>query len=402
MNLHIDIEAKSLGEVLIVDDTIESLQLLKHMLSDAGYTVRLAQDGAMGLHSVLRRQPDLMLLDIKMPDMDGYEVCRRIKANPVTSGIPVIFLSSLQDKSSLLKGFELGAADYINKPYLAEEVLVRVQTHIELRHLRLDLEAKLKARTSKLETEILERREIEDALRLSQKKLQNLSAHLEDVREKERARIARELHDEMGQAFTVMRMDIARLYECSNLEENFLKERLSALLGVLDQVADTARSISENLRPGMLDVLGLNAAVQSHIEKYMLCTGIKCLLTMSHDEFVLDEKLAIALFRILQESLTNVAKHAKAQQVEIQLFRMEHKILLIIQDDGIGFAADACSKNGFGMIGMHERVRSLGGEFLVESHPGSGTRIEVDIPLHESLGHMENLSNGYDKTHHHC
>jgi len=389
MNLHIDLEARSLGEILIVDDTVESLQLLKHILTDAGYTVRLAQDGAMGLYSVLRRQPDLMLLDIKMPDIDGYEVCRRIKANPVTSGIPIIFLSSLHEKSSLLKGFELGASDYINKPYLAEEVLARVQTHIELRHLRVDLEAKLKARTSKLETEILERQEIEDELRLSQKKLQNLSAHLEDIREKERARIARELHDEMGQAFTVMKMDIARLSECSNLEDKFLKERLNSLLGVLDQVADTARSISENLRPGMLDVLGLNAAVQSHVEKYTLCSGIKCLLTMSHDEFVLDDKLATALFRIVQESLTNVAKHARAQQVEIQIFRMEHKFLLIIQDDGIGFTADACSKNGFGMIGMHERVRSLGGEFVVESNPGCGTRIEVDIPLFEQLEQVE-------------
>jgi len=385
MNLHIDLGARSLGEILIVDDTIESLQLLKHILTDAGYTVRLAQDGAMGLYSAFRRQPDLMLLDIKMPDIDGYEVCHRIKTNPVTSGIPVIFLSSLQEKSSLLKGFELGASDYINKPYLAEEVLARVQTHIELRHLRVDLEAKLKARTRKLETEIQERQVVEDELRLSQKKLQNLSAHLEDIREKERTRIARELHDEMGQAFTVMKMEIARLYECNNLEEKFLKERLNALLGILDQVADTARSISENLRPGMLDVLGLNAAVQSHVEKFMLCTGIKCSLTMSHDEFALEEKLATALFRIVQESLTNVAKHAKAQQVEIQICRMEHKFLLIIQDDGIGFTAEACGKNGFGMIGMHERVRSLGGEFVVESNPGSGTRIEVDIPLYEEI-----------------
>jgi len=385
MNLHIDLGARSLGEILIVDDTIESLQLLKHILTDAGYTVRLAQDGAMGLYSAFRRQPDLMLLDIKMPDIDGYEVCHRIKTNPVTSGIPVIFLSSLQEKSSLLKGFELGASDYINKPYLAEEVLARVQTHIELRHLRVDLEAKLKARTRKLETEIQERQVVEDELRLSQKKLQNLSAHLEDIREKERTRIARELHDEMGQAFTVMKMEIARLYECNNLEEKFLKERLNALLGILDQVADTARSISENLRPGMLDVLGLNAAVQSHVEKFMLCTGIKCSLTMSHDEFALEDKLATALFRIVQESLTNVAKHAKAQQVEIQICRMEHKFLLIIQDDGIGFTAEACGKNGFGMIGMHERVRSLGGEFVVESNPGSGTRIEVDIPLYEEI-----------------
>ncbi len=381
--MNINHETETLGEILIVDDTLESLQLLRQMLSDAGYTVRVAQDGAMALYSVLKRQPDLMLLDIKMPGIDGYEVCRRMKLNPDTSGVPIIFLSALQDKASLLKGFELGAADYINKPYLAEEVLARAQTHIELQHLRVDLEAKLKGRTQKLETEIQERKEVEQELRLSQTKLQNLSAHLEDVREKERARLARELHDEMGQAFTVMKMDIARLYERNDLDDKFLKERLSALLGVLDQVADTARAISENLRPGTLDVLGLNAAVQSHVEKYALCTGIKCLLTMSDDEFEFDDRLATALFRIVQESLTNVAKHAKAKQVEIKIFKMENRIVLIIQDDGIGLAADAYSKHCFGIIGMRERIRSLGGEFTLESHPGSGTRVEVHIPQYQ-------------------
>lgn len=384
MDLNINNDAKTLGEILIVEDTIESLQLLQQILSDAGYTVRLAQDGAMGLHSVLRSQPDLMLLDIKMPGIDGYEVCRRMKSNPETAGIPIIFLSALQDKSSLLKGFELGAADYINKPYLAEEVLARVHTHIELQQLRVDLEAKLKARTQKLETEILEREEIENALRLSQTKLRNLSAHLEEVRESERARLARELHDEMGQAFTVMKMDIVRLYERNDLDGEFLKDRLSVLLGVLDQVADTARSISENLRPGMLDVLGLNAAVQSHVEKFILCTGIKCLLTMSHDEYELDDKLATALFRITQESLTNVAKHAKAKQVEIQIFKTDNRVALTIQDDGIGML-DSYSKNGFGLIGMRERVRAFGGEFVLDSRPDCGTRIEVYIPLHAKL-----------------
>lgn len=383
--MNINNATKTLGEILIVDDTIESLQLLKQILSDAGYTVRLAQDGVMGLHSALKRQPDLMLLDIKMPGIDGYEVCRRIKSNPETSGIPIIFLSALQDKSSLLKGFELGATDYINKPYLAEEVLARVHTHIELQLLRVDLEAKLKARTQNLETEILERKEIEHELRLSQTKLQNLSTHLEDVREKERARLARELHDEMGQAFTVMKMDLVRLYEHHDLDDKFLKERLSSLLSVLNQVADTARSISENLRPGMLDVLGLNAAVQSYVEKYMLCTGIKCLLTMSHDEFAFDDRLATALFRIVQESLTNVAKHAQAKQVEIKIFKMDNRIVLIIQDDGVGLVPDAYSKNCFGMIGMRERVRSFGGEFVLDSNVAYGTRIEIYIPLNEKL-----------------
>ena len=105
---------------------------------------------------------------------------------------------------------------------------------------------------------------------------------------------------------------------------------------------------------------------------------------MSHDEYEFDDKLATALFRITQESLTNVAKHAKAKQVEIQIFKTDNRVALTIQDDGIGML-DSYSKNGFGLIGMRERVRAFGGEFVLDSRPDCGTRIEVYIPLHAKL-----------------
>ena len=116
------------GEILIIEDTLASLQLLASLLGEAGYAVRTAQDGELGLLSAQARAPDLILLDIRMPGMNGFEVCRRLKADPNTASVPVIFLTALQDAQDKVQGLRLGAVDYITKPYQAEEVLARTHT----------------------------------------------------------------------------------------------------------------------------------------------------------------------------------------------------------------------------------------------------------------------------------
>ena len=160
------------GEILIIEDTLASLQLLSGLMEGAGYAVRTAQDGELGLKSAQKLAPDLVLLDIRMPGMDGYEVCRRLKADPGTAGVPVIFLSALQDAGSKIKGFRLGAVDYITKPYEAEEVLVRVHTHVELYKLHTSLKNEVQSRTMKLEQEIAERKRAEDEARHAREKLE--------------------------------------------------------------------------------------------------------------------------------------------------------------------------------------------------------------------------------------
>ncbi len=142
----------TLGEVLVVDDNPANLRLMVKVLRDGGYTVRVAPGGRLGLESVQARPPDLVLLDIRMPDMDGYEVCRRLKADPATGDIPVIFLSALREPADKVRGFAEGAVDYITKPFVTEEVLVRVQSHLALRASQQRLEAQVQDRTRALRT----------------------------------------------------------------------------------------------------------------------------------------------------------------------------------------------------------------------------------------------------------
>jgi PAS domain S-box-containing protein len=153
------------GTILVVDDEPESLRVLTGILQPEGYTVRPANSGQLALDSIAALPPDLILLDIRMPGLDGYEVCRRLKAGDATRNIPVIFQSAATDLSDRLEGLRLGAADYISKPFQREELLARVNTHLELAILRRDLEVKVKERTAKLELEIAERKLAEERLK---------------------------------------------------------------------------------------------------------------------------------------------------------------------------------------------------------------------------------------------
>lgn len=230
--------------------------------------------------------------------------------------------------------------------------------------------------------DISERKQAERALRESQLQLQELTAFLHQVREKERTRIAREMHDELGQALTALRIDLnwldARLAE----REPTIGAKLAAMLGLVDKTVDAVRRISEDLRPGMLDDLGLAAAIEHHVAKFADQTGIACELTMSRDHYELDDQTATTLFRVLQESLTNVARHAQASKVSVRLQDLAAEMLLIVKDDGRGLPEpSAGKKKTYGLLGMHERVKLLGGSLDISSVPGKGTRIEASLPL---------------------
>ncbi|MDC9728129.1 MAG: two-component system response regulator [Methyloprofundus sp.] len=142
---------QAIADILIVDDTTENLQLLSNILKDSGYKVRPATSGKLALKAVETKQPDLILLDIKMPEMDGYEVCSLLKANPDTKDIPILFISALSDVNDKLKAFQVGGLDYITKPFQFEEVKARVSTHLQLKAYQDDMEAKIKEGVEKVE-----------------------------------------------------------------------------------------------------------------------------------------------------------------------------------------------------------------------------------------------------------
>jgi len=225
-----------------------------------------------------------------------------------------------------------------------------------------------------------------NALSRSREELREFAAAASSVREQEKSRIARELHDELAQALTALKMDLnwlgERLPERLPEGQDPLVNKLKAMQTMLDGTVAATRRISADLRPLMLDDLGLLPAVEWLVQGFSGRTGITCELNLATPDFELDEPYATAIFRILQESLTNVARHAHASLVEVTLERDADGVMLTVHDNGRGFAlSDPRKPNSYGLMGLRERVYLLDGEVSIDSRQGFGTLIRVRIPI---------------------
>lgn len=239
--------------------------------------------------------------------------------------------------------------------------------------------------------DITERKETIDSLIRSQELLLELSEHRAQVKEDERRRIAREIHDELGQTLLALRLDVSVLAARTAQSHPRLNQRVRDVQQQLDATMKTVRSIINNLRPTVLD-LGLTAAIEWQVNEFKRRTGIACDLVMDDEEYVLDDQTATTLFRILQESLTNVIRHARATRVLVELHSDGSRLAMRIADNGIGMYPGAHrKKNSFGLIGVEERVHALNGEFQIDSKPGKGTVLAFHIPLGK-VGHAPSMT----------
>ncbi|MBI2951669.1 sensor histidine kinase, partial [bacterium] len=229
-------------------------------------------------------------------------------------------------------------------------------------------------------SEVIERKRVSERLGRSQGQLRHLSVRLQSIREEERARIAREVHDELGQALTALKMDLTWMSNRLAKDQTSLRERAGSMKQLIDTTIQTVRRISTELRPGVLDDLGLTAAVEWQAQEFQGRTGIRCALTVRPEEIPLDPARATAVFRIFQEILTNVARHADATRVEIFLRERDGHVTLEVTDNGRGITQDQVSSSrSLGLIGMRERALAWSGE--VEISGGRGTRVMVRIPV---------------------
>lgn len=201
------------------------------------------------------------------------------------------------------------------------------------------------------------------------------------VREQEKSRIARELHDELAQSLTALKMDTIWLRGHLAAGDARSQEKIAQMLAMLDGAVASTRRIAADLRPLVLDDLGLVAAIEWAAQNFTQRTGVPCKLSMD-EELELQEPFATGVFRIVQESLANVAKHAQATEVAVELQAGADHLLLRVQDNGVGFrTSDPRKPQSLGLVGLHERARLLHGQLEVESSPGAGTRVEARIPL---------------------
>lgn len=580
---------KITGTVLVVDDDPQALQSLAEILTASDYKVQTACDAMTAFQAIQSNTPDIILLDIKLPDIDGFQVCRRLKEGDSCTDTPVIFISGLQDVSEKVKAFSAGGVDYITKPFEANEVLARVRCHLKMRELQEQLklknaelieakgdlerqvykkteellqvnsdllrevergreyEASLKrsaralntlsecnevlvrathentlikdvcriivdvggyrlawigfaendegksvrpAAYSGLEAGYLERlklswadtregqgptgtairtgkpcviknfyeddrvapwrdeavrrgflssasiplrdgdrvfgginiyapdidsfdytelylmeklaanlaygiialrRKVEhekakEELVRSHQQLRNLALHIEEVREEERISIARDIHDELGQLLTILKFDISWIRKSIKTRDEDIISRMDDAIEHVDSAITATQKISSELRPPILDDLGLIEAMNWYVRQFMKRTGINVTISVKTEHLNLDQGLATAVFRVLQESLTNIARHANASEVRIGFSVSDGKLFLGIIDNGKGIRdEDLNSPESFGLIGLRERVYSRKGSVSIKGIRGKGTVIEVVFPLASSL-----------------
>lgn len=241
-----------------------------------------------------------------------------------------------------------------------------------------------------LQTRQVDARRAEEELRGSREQLRRLAAHLQSVREEERTRISREIHDGLGQALTGLKMDLSWLVRKRDENQNSLGEKTKSMLDVVDSIIQTVRNISTDLRPGVLDYLGLAAAIEWQVHEFQKRSATQCQLGLPIEEIPMDGTCSTAMFRIFQETLTNIARHAHATKVKINLEENDGSAILEVADNGRGIRqSNLFDPKSLGLLGMRERALLLGGEVSIRRNDGEGTTVTVRIPLRRSESTMK-------------
>lgn len=379
-------------KVLLVNDDAASLMALASLLGEGGdYEVITARSGEEALRHVLKHDFAVILLDVSMPNMDGFETAEAIHSHPRSASIPIIFVTAhYADEMHRLKGYQRGAVDYLFTPIIPQILRTKVAVFVELAKKNLQLQhqkQELEMLNREMQEQrkqdlehINERRLAEEALRQSQEELRQLASYQERIKEDERKRIAREIHDELGQNLLALRIDIAMLHARTGAAHPKLNKKVHGVLDHIDSTMKAMRAIINNLRPTVLD-LGLNAAIEWQVKEFQRRTGIACELIMPEHELEMDDGRATALFRILQESLNNVFRHARATRARIEVYSKDERLVMQVADNGVGIFPGCRRKaNSFGLVGIKERVSTLGGELVIETAQDEGTTLTVSIP----------------------
>ena len=339
------------GTILVVDDEELNRLLLSINLQESGYTVLAVEDGLQALQ-MLRSQPfDAVLLDLVMPRLDGYQVLAEMKKDAALRRIPVIVVSATDEMESIVRCLEMGATDYLVKPF--EPLLLQARIRGSLASLH------------------------EERIAILREQFAQVTAAQED----ERQRIARELHDGLVPVLASLNIRLHTVGKHLHREEHLLAGEVKELAEQAQASSRDIRRLIQDLRPVALDELGLVPALRQHLARCQ--RELDLVMTLEADEGErLPPTMETALFRIVQEAVNNVVRHAQAQHVTVALARGSDYVELRVADDGRGFNVLA-PRTGrhVGLWSMRERVAQLGGQFEVHSAHGEGTAVTALIPL---------------------
>jgi len=376
-------------KILLVEDKETSLKLLKAVY-EQDYEVLTARDGLEALEILFQHTVDLVISDVLMPNMDGYYLTYKIRNNPRLRDIPVIMYTATyvsMSEENIAK--EMGASMYLRKPApvkillsVVEEILADPGKYPYTIPTRPEAAERMGQYSTKLITR-LEQNNIE--LDEANERLRQLSAHLQITREEERKYLAREIHDQLGQMLTGLRMDIVWLKKKIESTDEAVVERFKKALGLLNDTKEAMRRISNDLHPALLGDLGLVAALELHGREFENRCGIKINFSASLDELnemELGQDMTIGLFRVFQESLNNITKHAEAKEVNTLLKKENGNLVMSVHDNGKGFnVSEIKQKKTLGLISMQERALMMGGKCEIQSIPCEGTTVSLTVPI---------------------
>jgi signal transduction histidine kinase len=357
--------------VLLAEDSEEDAFLVLAELRSRGYAleyVRVCTEHDFAAE-LWRRDWSLIIADYSIPGFGAMEALALLEE--AGRDIPFIIVSGTIGEDLAVKAMKAGAHDCIQKDKLG-----RLGPAID-RELR---EARVRR----------EREQAEEDLRNSREELRALAAHLQGVREEERKNIAREIHDQLGQSLTGFKMDLAWMRHrlsptAGEINRQPLLEKLAELATAMDASADLVRKLCTELRPGILDDLGLLPAVEWQAREFTRRAGIPCLVRFEVEELDMGPERSTALFRIFQEILTNVSRHAHARKVDVLMSKESRNVVLRVRDDGRGLDdSELEGSQSLGILGMRERALVFKGEVAIQGRRGKGTTVTVKIPLAES------------------
>lgn len=357
---------KPLLRVLIIEDVEDDEELVLRQIRLGGYEVKsLCVEDAHSLEQALDSQEwDVIIADYRLPHFDALAALDILRQRELD--LPFLIVSGTIGEQVAVAAMKAGAHDYIMKDNLA-----RLVPAIE-RELR---DAGIRR----------ERRQVEQQVKESHEQMRRLAAHLQRIREEERKRISREIHDELGQRLTSFKFELKLLADdlrTGPLDPSGLAQRTDSIRQMVDQTVKAVRRIATDLRPGILDELGLAAAIEWQAQEFQTRTQIVCNLEAIVEDASIDNERATAVFRIFQETLTNIARHSGATEVRISLEKQNGFLVLEVQDNGCGIAEkELRHSRSLGMLGMRERAQIFGGEFVVKSEAGQGAIVTLRMPL---------------------
>lgn len=364
-------------KVLLVDDDENYLLMIRRMLRQKGgldYNIVLAEKKSTALAMLATEKFDICLLDYGLSDGDtGLDVLR--EASERGYKIPFIMLTCLDDLEVDTQAMNLGAVDFLLKEHLSADLLER-SLRYALR--QAELVTQLKQSQSDLSAALAETNTVTEQVR-------NLASSLLNVQEEERNRISREIHDQLGQGLTVLKIQLYEVYESSKAKLAPQESKaFSRAIEEVDTLINTVRRVASNLRLEVLQDFGLEEAIKNLVAELSQKTKISFSLEMQLGKESIDNEKRTIVYRILQEALTNIMRHAKTDRVDISMYFREKKLHLNVKDYGIGIQEELMRSNSLGLVGMRERALGIGGSFSFRNDVSCGTLLEVAIPILQS------------------